>query len=62
MMTPQRTTMAERKIRGPSLRMITVAGIWKMVYVMKKTNEVTLYPLLDAFMFRSGCILEFKSC
>lgn len=57
MTAPQNKTMPERKSLGPILRIITVAGIWKIVYVMKNSSDVMLYPLLDAFMSKSPCIL-----
>jgi hypothetical protein len=43
MMPPQRIVMAARKMRGPILRMMTVAGGWQMTYGMKKMRVMTLY-------------------
>jgi hypothetical protein len=36
---PHAITMADRNIRGPTFRITTTAGAWKIVYVMKKTRE-----------------------
>jgi hypothetical protein len=42
MTAPQTSTMLAMNSRGPTLRMMTVAGIWKMVYVMKNNRDVML--------------------
>lgn len=42
MTAPQNSVMAERNLRGPILRMTTVAGGWKMTYGMKKTRVIML--------------------
>lgn len=39
----QTTVMVPRCIRGPIVRTITVEGIWKMIYVGKKTRVTMLY-------------------
>lgn len=57
MTTPHRRTMVEMNNRGPTFRMIAVAGIWKTVYVMKKTRDEMLYALFFSFIFRSVCML-----
>ena len=43
MTAPQATQRVGRKILGPILYVTTVAGGWKMVYVMKKTKVAIEY-------------------
>ena len=43
MTAPQATQRVGRKILGPILYVTTVAGGWKMVYVMKKTRVAIEY-------------------
>ena len=43
MTAPQATQRVGRKILGPILKVTTVAGGWKMVYVMKKTRVAIEY-------------------
>jgi hypothetical protein len=40
---PQRSVIVPRWIRGPRTRTMIVEGIWKMMYVGKKTSVIIFY-------------------